>query len=121
MIYFCRNVDHPFAVGKCALGKLWRVAGAEPTVLQTNLHLLDADKIVADTLFSHCRRVSYFIDMTRLHAAGLIATVFMLAITHPGSTPTRSRSRSTSRGRAGITRCPKRELKNVLPVHGARS
>ena len=70
-----------------ALAKLWRVAKArKETVLSTYLHLLDADTIVADTLFAHNRRVSsYFIDTTRLYTAGLISKkVFTLAIAHPG-------------------------------------
>ncbi|MGI4880779.1 MAG: hypothetical protein ACRYG4_25220, partial [Janthinobacterium lividum] len=95
-----------------ALAKLWRVAQArnEP-VLTTYLHLLDADKIVADTLFGHCRRVSsYFIDTTRLYTARLISKkVFFLGSPTPASTPsTRSPSRSTSTRRADIIRCGRR-------------
>ncbi len=69
------------------LSKLWRVAHKRgETVLSTYLHLLDADKITADTLFAHCRRVSvYFVDATRLYKAGLISRkVLVMAIAHPG-------------------------------------
>ena len=67
------------------LSKLWRVAAKRgETVLHTYLHLLDADKITADTPFAHCRRVSvYFVDATRLYKAGLISRK-VLAIAHPG-------------------------------------
>ncbi len=106
-----------------ALAKLWRVAQARgTTVLGTYLHLLDADKIVADTLFSHCRRVSsYFIDTTRLYTAGLISKkVFMLAIAHPGinifyevAVPLNEHKAGGHNSMWAMT-----ELKKVLPVHG---
>ena len=107
-----------------ALAKLWRVAQARgTTVSQTYQHLLDADKIVADTLFAHCRRLSsYFIDTTRLYAAGLISKkVLVLAIAHPGlnvfyevAVPLNEHKAGghNSLWAAGV-------LKAIMPAHGA--
>ena len=106
-----------------ALAKLWRVAQARgTTVSQTYQHLLDADKIVADTLFAHCRRLSgYFIDTTRLYTAKLISKpVLLLAIAHPGlnvfyevAVPLNEHKAGghNSLWAAGV-------LRRVMPVHG---
>lgn len=106
-----------------ALAKLWRVAHArKETVLFTYLHLLDADKIVADTLFSHCRRVSsYFIDTTRLYTAGLISKkVFLLAIAHPGLNTFYEVAVPLNAHKDGGHNSvwAMKELKTVMPVHG---
>jgi hypothetical protein len=107
-----------------ALAKLWRVATARhEAVLGTYLHLLDADKIVADTLFSHCRRVSsYFIDTTRLYTAKLISKkVFVLAIAHPGLNIFYEVAVPLNEHKAGGHNSvwAMAELKKVMPVHGA--
>lgn len=106
-----------------ALAKLWRVAKARnETVLHTYLHLLDADKIVADTLFSHCRRVSsYFIDTTRMYSGKLISRkVFVLAISHPGLNTFYEVAVPLNEHKAGGHNSvwAKERLKRVLPCHG---
>ncbi|UAJ10026.1 hypothetical protein [Polymorphobacter megasporae] len=106
-----------------ALAKLWRVAQARnETVLRTYLHLLDADKIVADTLFSHCRRVSsYFIDTTRLYTAGLISKkVFVLAVAHPGLNTFYEVAVPLNEHKAGGHNSvwAQKELKKIMPAHG---
>ena len=106
-----------------ALAKLWRVAQARgATVRQTYQHLLDADKIVADTLFSHCRRLSsYFIDTTRLYAAGLISKrVLTLAIAHPGLNVFYEVAVPLNEHKAGGHNSvwAAEILKRILPVHG---
>ncbi len=106
-----------------ALAKLWQVAKArQTTVLATYIHLLDADKIVADTLFAHCRRLSsYFIDTTRLYTAGLISRkVFVLAIAHPGLNVFYEVALPLNEHKAGghNSAWAAAILRKVTPVHG---